>query len=43
MWDGTGMVLTYKMLEQGGFAWPKVQDGTMRLSRGAVRSLVRRS
>ena len=28
-----GLVLTYKVLEQGSFAWPKVQDGTMRLSR----------
>src|SRR5690606_4987878 len=33
VWDGTGMVLIYKVLEQGSFAWPKVQDGTMRLSR----------
>ena len=36
VWDGTGMVLTYKVLEQGNFAWPKVQDGTMRLQQGAV-------
>jgi len=28
-----GMVMIYKVLEQGSFAWPKVQDGTMRLSR----------
>ncbi len=34
VWDGTGMVLTYKILEHGSFAWPKVRDGTMRLSRG---------
>ncbi|MBX4969029.1 IS66 family insertion sequence element accessory protein TnpB [Rhizobium binae] len=33
VWDGTGMVLTYKILEHGNFAWPTVQDGTMRLSR----------
>ena len=26
------MVLTYKVLEQGSFAWPKVQDGVMRVS-----------
>ena len=36
VWDGTGMVLIYKVLEQGNFAWPKVQDGTMRLQQGAV-------
>ncbi|MER9319305.1 transposase [Mesorhizobium sp. M0659] len=33
------MVLTYKILEQGSFAWPKVQDGTMRLSRGQFEAL----
>ncbi|MCY1740590.1 IS66 family insertion sequence element accessory protein TnpB [Ensifer sp. SL37] len=39
VWDGTGMVLTYKILEHGSFAWPKVQDGTMRLSRGQYEAL----
>jgi len=33
VWDGTGLVLVYKALEQGSFAWPNVQDGVMRLSR----------
>jgi transposase len=32
VWDGTGMVLIDKVLEQGNFAWPRVQDGVMRLS-----------
>ena len=32
VWDGTGLVLVYKRLEQGIFTWPKVQDGVMRLS-----------
>ena len=27
-----GMVLICKVLEQDSFAWPKVQDGVMRLS-----------
>lgn len=40
VWDGTGMVLTYKVLEQGSFAWPKVQDGVMRLSRAQAEALV---
>jgi len=43
VWDGSGMVLTYKVLEQGSFAWPKVQDGVMRLSRAQFEALVRRS
>ena len=39
VWDGTGMVLTYKVLEHGNFAWPKVQDGVMRLSRAQAEAL----
>ncbi len=39
VWDGSGMVLTYKVLEQGNFAWPKVQDGVMRLSRAQFEAL----
>ena len=39
VWDGTGMVLIYKVLEQGSFAWPKVQDGIMRLSRAQFEAL----
>ena len=39
VWDGSGMVLTYKVLEQGSFSWPKVQDGVMRLSRAQFEAL----
>ena len=39
VWDGTGLVLTYKILENGSFAWPKVQDGTMCLSRAQYEAL----
>jgi transposase len=39
VWDGTGMVLVYKVLEKGSFAWPKVQDGVMRLSRAQLEAL----
>jgi transposase len=39
VWDGSGLVLIYKVLEQGSFAWPKVQDGTMRLSRAQPEAL----
>lgn len=34
-----GTVLVHKVLEQGSFAWPKVQDGTIRLSRAQAEAL----
>lgn len=39
VWDGSGIVMIYKRLEQGGFAWPKVGDGVMRLSRVQFEAL----
>ena len=38
-WDGTGLVLATKRLEQGRFAWPVVRDGVMRLSRAQFEAL----
>ena len=38
-WDGTGLVLASKRLEQGRFAWPSVRDGVMRLSRAQFEAL----
>lgn len=32
IWDGSGLVLVWKQLSQGGFRWPPVVDGVMRLS-----------
>jgi transposase len=32
VWDGTGLVLVWKRLEQGTFKWPPVTNGVMRLS-----------
>jgi transposase len=30
-WDGSGLVMTYKRLEDHGFAWPQIRDGVMSL------------
>ena len=38
-WDGTGLVLAYKRLEQGRFAWPTVHNGVMRLTRAQFEAL----
>jgi transposase len=42
LWEGAGMVLTDKVPEPGKFAWPKVQDGVLRLSRAQLEGLDRR-
>lgn len=39
-WDGTGLVLFWKRLEQGAFRWPPVSDGMMRLSASQLAALV---
>ena len=37
--DGTGLALAYKRLEQGRFAWPAVRNGVIRLSRAQFEAL----
>src|SRR5688572_12586830 len=39
VWDGTGLVLIYKVLEVSKFCWPRVQDGVMQLSRAQYEAL----
>jgi transposase len=39
-WDGSGLVLFWKRLEQGAFRWPPVTDGVMRLTSAQLAALV---
>lgn len=39
-WDGTGMVLVSKRLEDSKFRWPGVEDAVMRLSAAELQALL---
>ena len=39
-WDGSGVCLLSKRLEDGLFRWPKAQDGTIRLSAAQLSALL---
>jgi transposase len=39
VWDGTGLVLVSKVLQTGGFCWPRAGDGVMRLTPSQASAL----
>ena len=39
-WDGSGLVLFWKRLEQGAFRWPPISDGMMRLTASQLAALI---
>ena len=39
-WDGSGVVLVSKRLEEGRFRWPPIMDGLMRLSPAQLAALL---
>ncbi len=39
-WDGTGLVMVWKALDDGAFKWPPVVDGVMKLSTAQLALLL---
>ena len=38
-WDGTGLVMAYKRLEETTFTWPAIRDGVMMLNHARFEAL----
>ena len=38
-WDGTGLVMAYKRLEEHTFTWPAIKDGVMNLGHTQFEAL----
>ncbi|QRZ16052.1 IS66 family insertion sequence element accessory protein TnpB (plasmid) [Paracoccus methylovorus] len=39
-WDGTGLVMAYKRLEDATFTWPAIKDGVMALNHAQLEALL---
>ena len=39
LWDTSGLVLVWKQMQRGGFVWPPVADGVVRLSAAQFAAL----
>lgn len=39
-WDGTGLVMLWKALDEGSFKWPPISEGVMKLSAAQLMALV---
>jgi transposase len=39
-WDGSGLVLVSKRLDDGKFRWPRIEDGVVRLTPGQFTTLL---
>jgi transposase len=40
IWDGSGLILIYKRLDDAKFRWPRIEDGVMRLSPAQLSALL---
>lgn len=38
-WDGTGLVMTYKRIEEAGFVWPRMTHGVITINRYQFEAL----
>ncbi|WP_371812073.1 IS66 family insertion sequence element accessory protein TnpB [Ruegeria sp. R13_0] len=39
VWDGTGLVMTYKRIEGRGFEWPQMRDGVISINKSQFEAL----